>query len=88
MREAVWLIGWDVFLLAVPLLGILLIGFSRLHRLVSTIKMERKAACAAFECAVWDVDAEVRPLLWRMGVYSPHLTADNQMDCSRRTEEI
>jgi hypothetical protein len=63
MYEVVIEAGWDVLLFAIPFVGMLLMSFSRLGRLIAAVKNEERASYSGFERPVWDMDAEGQPLL-------------------------
>lgn len=53
----------DVILFAVPLLAVLVPGFSRLNRLIASVKNEERGMDYGFEAPAWNPDADRRPLL-------------------------
>lgn len=51
MRELVFEVSWDALLFALPILGMLLIGFSRLDRLIFAVRDQDQSADCAFEAS-------------------------------------
>jgi len=62
MREVFWQAGWDVLFFAVPVLGMLLVSFSRLNRLITTVQNEESASHSRFGPPHWDMDGDGRLL--------------------------
>jgi hypothetical protein len=62
MREVVLGASWDVLFCAIPSLWILMWGFGRLDRLISSIRDEEKAADSRGTRPAWDVEQEGIPV--------------------------
>ena len=62
MHRVLLEVGWDVILFAIPLFAVLVPGFSRLNRLIASVKNEERGTDFGFESPAWDTDADRRPV--------------------------